>query len=52
VEFIDERKPGFEDAKDDPIRNLKRGDRTRMLMIIVGFILFLIFLELNQPPSE
>jgi hypothetical protein len=51
MEFIDERKPGFKAAKDDLIRNLKRGDRNRMLMIIVGFILLLIFLELNQPPG-
>ncbi|SFW14783.1 hypothetical protein SAMN05216414_102191 [Nitrosovibrio sp. Nv17] len=51
VESIDERKPGFKAGEDDPIRNLKRGDRNRMLLIIGGIILFLIFLELSQSSS-
>jgi len=52
MEFIDERKPGFKAGKNDPILNLKRGGRNRMLMFIGGVILFLIFLELNQPPPR
>lgn len=52
MEFIDERKPGFRAAKDDPIRNVKRGDIARIAMIIGGFILFFVFLYFNLPPSE
>ena len=51
MEFIDERKPGFKAAKDDPIRNLKLGNLARIAMIIGGFILFILFLQWNQSPS-
>lgn len=44
VEFIDERKPGFKVAKDDPIRNLKREYLIWIGMITGGFILFLLLL--------
>ncbi|SHL71125.1 hypothetical protein SAMN05216428_10590 [Nitrosospira sp. Nsp11] len=51
VEFIDERKPGFKAAKDDPIHNLKREHLIRMGLIVGGLILFLLFLHFNQTPS-
>ncbi|PTR05344.1 hypothetical protein C8R32_1238 [Nitrosospira sp. Nsp5] len=51
MEFIDERKPGFKVAKDDPIRNLKREHLIRMGLIAGGIILFSLFLHFNQTPS-
>lgn len=51
LEFIDERKPGFKAAKDDPIRNLNRADRNRKLMVVGGIILLLLILHFNQTPS-
>jgi hypothetical protein len=41
MEFIDERKPDFKAAKDDPIRNLKRNYWIRELIIAKGMFLFL-----------
>ncbi|MEO6825274.1 MAG: hypothetical protein ABI167_11250 [Nitrosospira sp.] len=49
VEFIDERKPGFKVAKNDPIRNLKWGDRIRQGLIVGAIILFILFSYMNAP---
>jgi hypothetical protein len=51
MEFIDERKPGFKAAKNDPIRNLKHGHLIRIASIVGGIILFILFLQWNQSPS-
>ena len=41
VKFIDERKPGYKVAKNDPIRNLKRNYWIRELLVAGGIVLFL-----------
>lgn len=47
VEIIDERKPGFKAPKDDPIRNLKWGDRIRQGMIWGAIVLSILFIYIN-----
>jgi hypothetical protein len=47
VEFIDERKPGFKAAKNDPIRNLKQSDRIRMGLIVGAMALYILFIYMN-----
>lgn len=49
MEIIDERKPGFKAAKDDPIRNLKWGDRIRQGLIVGAILLFILFSYMNAP---
>lgn len=48
MEFIDERRPGFKAAKDDPIRNLKRGEHIRTGMVWGGIALFALYLYMNE----
>ncbi|SCX60252.1 tetratricopeptide repeat protein [Nitrosospira sp. Nsp1] len=49
VEVIDERKPGFKATKDDPVRNLKRGDRIRQWLIVSAIALLILFSYMNAP---
>jgi hypothetical protein len=48
VEFINERKPGFKAGKDDPIRNLKRGEHIRTGMVWGGIVLLILYLYMNE----
>src|SRR6185437_91072 len=41
LEIIDERKPGFKLAKNDPIRNLRRSDRIKQWLKVGAIALFI-----------